>query len=225
MLNSSTGQAVGILLPFWSYIPTDRISLKGLLYPVAKVMQEGDLLRFVMLIGQKEDEVPFLGKDFFWQDVSKMYRPNFSCIDLTVKYKGKICNFTGIFANSDGLYVNGKRAGHVEEMRDIFFYWKLGEVWSLLTGDIKPSCGVYRNRRLFVPETEVCLGVLSEKADFPKGYDMKDLARVERLLENAGVFKIPDDISLGDIEQKLSKFSELDKMLGEFAEDDQTFLR
>lgn len=224
MLNSSTGQAVGILLPFWSYLPTNRISFSGLLYPVSKVMKEGDLLRFVMLVGQKEDEIPLSGKDFFWQDVDRMYKVDFCCVDLTAMFKGRICNFTGLFADSGGFFVNGKRAGNVEEMRDIFFHWNLGEVWSLLTGDIKPSCGVYRNRRLILPETETCLGVVSEKP-FPKGYDMKDLARVERLLEDAGVFKIPEEISLGDIEKKLSRFSEIDKILEELSEDEQTFLR
>jgi len=59
---------------------------------------------------------------------------------------------------------------------------------------------------------------------FPKGYDMKDLGRVEKLLEDAGLFEIPE-VSLGDIEKKLAKFSEIDKILEEFSQDDQTFLR
>jgi len=96
-------------------------------------------------------------------------------------------------------------------MRDIFVHYGLGEVWNLITGDIRPSCCVYKYGRLFVPETEVCLGLLSEKAQFPKGYDMKDLGRVERLLEDAGVFKIPEEISLAEVEEKLSKFSDLEK--------------
>jgi hypothetical protein len=79
---------------------------------------------------------------------------------------------------------------------------------------------------LFVPETEVCLGLVSENANFPRGYDMKDLGRVERLLEKTGVFKIPDEISLAEIETKLSKFSEIEKFLDEFsAKDEETLLR
>jgi len=102
----------------------------------------------------------------------------------------------------------------------------LGEVWNLITGDIRPSCCVYKYGRLFVPETEVCLGLLSEKVQFPKGYDMKDLGRVERLLEDAGVFKIPEEISLAEVEEKLSKFSDVEKILNEFsAQDEETLLR
>jgi len=226
MLNSATGQAVGILLPFWSYIPTDRISPKGLLYPVSQVMKEGRLFRFVMLVGEPEEEVSLAGKDFFWQDTDRMYRPKYCAVDITADFKGRICTFTGLYARRDGLYVNGKRAGSFEDTRDIFVHYGLGEVWNLITGDIRPSCCVYKYGRLFVPETEVCLGLLSEKVQFPKGYDMKDLGRVERLLEDAGVFKIPEEISLAEVEEKLSKFSDLEKILNEFsAQDEETLLR
>jgi len=55
---------------------------------------------------------------------------------------------------------------------------------------------------------------------------MKDLGRVERLLEDAGVFKIPEEISLAEVEEKLSKFSEIEKILDEFsAQDEETLLR
>jgi len=90
MLNSATGQAVGILLPFWSYIPTDRISPKGLLYPVSQVMKEGRLFRFVMLVGEPEEEVSLAGKDFFWQDTDRMYRPKYCAVDITADFKGRI---------------------------------------------------------------------------------------------------------------------------------------
>lgn len=225
MLNSSTGQAVGILLPFWSYLPTNRIPFSGLLYPVSKVMKEGNLLRFVMIVGPAKEEVSMPGKDFFWRDTNKMYKVKYALLDLTVPFKGRICNFTGLFVPSDpgGFFVNSRLAGKAEEMRDVFFHWNLGEVWSLIMGDIKPSCGVYRNRQLLLPEVETCLGVVAENA-FPKGYDMKDLGRVEKLLEDAGLFEIPE-VSLGDIEKKLAKFSEIDKILEEFSEDEQTFLR
>jgi len=225
MLNSATGQAVGILLPFCSYIPTDRISPKGLLYPVSHVMKEGRLFRFVMLVGEPEEEVSLAGKDFFW-DTDRMYRPKYCAVDITADFKGRICTFTSLYARRDGLYVNGKRAGSFEDTRDIFVHYGLGEVWNLITGDIRPSCCVYKYGRLFVPETEVCLGLLSEKVQFPKGYDMKDLGRVERLLEDAGVFKIPEEISLAEVEEKLSKFSDLEKILNEFsAQDEETLLR
>lgn len=225
MLNSSTGQAVGILLPFWSYLPTNRILFSGLLYPVSKVMKEGNLLRFVMIVGPAKEEVSMPGKDFFWRDINKMYKVKYALLDLTVPFKGRICNFTGLFVPSDpgGFFVNSRLAGKAEEMRDVFFHWNLGEVWSLIVGDIKPSCGVYRNQQLLFPEAETCLGVVAENA-FPKGYDMKDLGRVEKLLEDAGLFKIPE-VSLGDIEKKLAKFSEIDKVLEEFSENEETFLR
>jgi len=55
---------------------------------------------------------------------------------------------------------------------------------------------------------------------------MKDLGRVERLLEDAGVFKIPEEISLAEVEEKLSKFSDLEKILDGLSEhDDETLLR
>ncbi len=57
MLNPSTGQAVDILFPFCSHLPTNRISFKGLLYPVSKVMKEVDLLKLVMLVGKEKDEI------------------------------------------------------------------------------------------------------------------------------------------------------------------------
>jgi len=225
MINSATGQAVGILLPFWSYLPTDKVSPKGFLYPVSQVMKEGDVLRFVVLIGEAEDEAPLAGKDFFWQDVKRMFRPKFFCADITALFKGRICNFTGVYAQKSGLYFNGRPAGKFEDAGDIFAYYGLQEVWNLITGDIKPSCCVYKYRRLFVPETEVCLGLVSEKANFPKGYDMKDLARVEKLLEEAGAYKIPEEISLAEVEKKLSKFAEIEKFLDEFSSDRETLLR
>jgi hypothetical protein len=226
MLNSSTGQAVGVLLPYWSYIPTDRISPKGLLYPVSQIMKEGNLLRFVMLVGGAKEEVSMAGKDFFWSDVNKMYLPEYCLIDITAKFRDRICTFTGLYAGKDGLFVNGKKAGSFKDISSIFAHYGLSEVWNLITGDIRPSCGVYRYGRLFVPETEVCLGLISERANFPKGYDMKDLGRVERILEDAGVFEIPEEISLADVEEKLSKFAEVEKILDGFADrDEETLLR
>lgn len=227
MLNSSTGQAVGILLPFWSYLPTNRISPKGFLYPVSVVMKENRLLRFVVMIGPGEEKGRMAGKDFFWRDVNVMFRPKYFAADITGIFRDRIISFTGIYTpKSSGIFAKGERIRDFDELRDIFVYYGISETWNLITGDIKPSCCIYKYGMLFVPETEVCLGLVSENANFPRGYDMKDLGRVERLLEKTGVFKIPDEISLAEIETKLSKFSEIEKFLDEFsAKDEETLLR
>ena len=211
MLNSSTGQAVGILLPFWSYLPTNRISPKGFLYPVSRNEK-----RFGSCNDRQKKK----------QDAGLLGGRNAMFRQILVTYRNiRQDNFpTGIFAET-AVFCKEK-GSRLRKVKDIFVYYGISETWNLITGDIKPSCCIYKYGMLFVPETEVCLGLVSENANFPRGYDMKDLGRVERLLEKTGVFKIPDEISLAEIETKLSKFSEIEKFLDEFsAKDEETLLR
>ena len=186
-------------------------------------MKENRLLRFVVMIGPGEEKGGW-PQGFLLAGRKRDVSSEILCADITGDISGQD-NFLYRNLYSSGI-LQGRRIGDFDELRDIFVYYGISETWNLITGDIKPSCCIYKYGMLFVPETEVCLGLVSENANFPRGYDMKDLGRVERLLEKTGVFKIPDEISLAEIETKLSKFSEIEKFLDEFsAKDEETLLR
>ena len=68
-----------------------------------------------------------------------MYKVKYALLDLTVPFKGRICNSRSFvpsdpvgFSSTPVWLERQKRCGCV-------FHWNLGEVWSLIVGDIKPS--------------------------------------------------------------------------------------
>ena len=98
MINSATGQAVGILLPFWSYLPTGKVSPKGFLYPVWHG-HEGRRRPKVRRPDRRSQTSPPCGQGLLLQDALKrLFRPKFFCAGVLPLFKGRICNFTGIHA-------------------------------------------------------------------------------------------------------------------------------
>ena len=227
IFSSSTGQAVGILLPQWSYIPTNKLSPAGFLYPISKAMEDDRLLRFVLIVGKGKERVNLKGKDFFWNDVKSMSLPEYLVVDITGRIKDRIVTFTGIASDGKGaLFAKDREIDGFSGMEDVFAYFGISESWNVLSGKIKPSCGIYRGSRIYVSEADVMLGILNEKASFPKGYDMSDLGRVEKLLERLGLFRFPENISVDEISKKLENFSEIEQVMEMISQDDRdTILR
>lgn len=206
MLTTNTGQAAGILFRQWVPYAQSGVLRKGFHGVVSKILDAQSLIQRILLIcGKPVDEATKLCIDFSGNTVEKVYKPEFFCLDITFMIDDDCMTLTAVQTDKKSTWMNKRKIGQdwkafVSLSEKMFLEEFLGKC----IGRIRPSWGMEISDRLYLGQTDVCLGTIRTPVQFPRQYDGFDLGRLEKILIEEGV-DAGEGVDLDEIQQRIAR--------------------
>lgn len=189
-----SGHAVGILLNSWSPLLPDTAEADGLpRLAVSALGHNHDIQRIVLITGPAVRSRRLACDSFTEEPVEEIFLPAFLAFDITVVAKGGLHSVTALQCPLDdeksyqGVFLDGKDTGrNWEILPELMGRLGMAEIWSRLSGDVRPSWGILMRDGLWVAEAPAHIGVIRSEHALPDKADATDTGRIEQLLSNVG---------------------------------------
>ncbi len=218
MIKTNSGQAAGIFLPFWSPMLPERFCTQGFLHLARKTLEVNrNVRRIIISAGTPADS---RGRkmciDFLGEDVDTLYLPEYFLFDVTLDTGKKLNTLTfvqaakreggkNVISRSAYVGVSKKSEISMDDFRAISAELLMEELWHKLIGVVKPGWGAMYHDGFYLSEHSFHIGILGNEP-LPYAWDMKDLGRLEAILEKEECFSMPEMPDILSVRKKLAMF-------------------
>lgn len=200
---SQSGHGTGIFLKQWEpcipYEFTEHSS--GLIYTMGQIMKHTPHIKRVVIgCGEQEAERERIAMRLDGGHARAVFLPQWFFLDITVAIETQSIpqTMTVVQTVDTNTVKDGKTSQNIwfgklksncswKKFGLLADHFGLSEIWNKIHGTAKPSWGIpIENNGHFFADTDCMTGVVRQ-GEFPTGYDIVDLGRIEHILEVSGI--------------------------------------